>query len=180
MNHTSSEFELLATAANFIREDIEKSKENWNNSPFSWIITLPPGTKGKLGTLLIRQWLILKELSIGKSPDSEADLLINGHRVEVKFSTLWDEGIYKFQQIRDQNYEYIICLGISPQNAHCWVIDKDTLHKKVIGHMGQHTGKSAKDTAWLSVNPETPHEWLAQFGGSLSDAFEIIRKIKPI
>jgi hypothetical protein len=50
-------------------------------------------------------------------------MLINGHRVEIKFSTLWQEGIYNFQQIRDQNYEYAVCLGISPFEAHCETTD---------------------------------------------------------
>ena len=31
---------------------------------------------------------------------------------------------YKFQQLRDQNYEFAICLGISPFSAHCWVLPK--------------------------------------------------------
>jgi len=72
------------------------------------VLTLPSGSKGKLGKRLVYQWCALKGLSIDSSPDSEADMLINGHRVEIKFSTLWKTGIYKFQQIRDQNYEYCV------------------------------------------------------------------------
>ena len=174
----SADFDLLATAANYIRDDIQKKKTEWEDSPFRWVIGLPAGTKGKLGALLIRQWCILKGLTIDRSPDSEADLLVNGHRVEVKFSTLWQEGIYKFQQIRDQNYEVIICLGISPHDAHCWVIDKAKLREKVIGHMGQHTGKGSKETSWLTVDPTSPPDWLTEFGGSLSEAYDILRKLR--
>lgn len=177
MNLSPSDFDLLSTAANYVRHEFDQERVSWEDSPFYWIHSLPSGTKGKLATDLIRQWCALKGLSINKSPDSEADLLINRHRIEVKFSTLWKSGRYRFQQIRDQNYEFLICLGISPQNAHCWVIDKLTLKKYVIGHMGQHTGKTGKETSWLEINPESPHDWLLSFGGSLSEAYEIIKKI---
>ena len=176
MTH-SQDFSLLATAANYIKSDIEKAREEWNDSPFKWVLYLPAASKGKLGAQLVRQWCILKQLSIGKSPDSEADLLVNGQRVEVKFSTLWESGIYKFQQIRDQNYDYIICLGISPHDAHCWVIDKQTLKEKVIGHLGQHTGKTGKDTSWLTIKPSEVPDWLNNFGGSLSEAYEVLKRI---
>ena len=47
----------------------------------------------------------------------------------------WKSGIYKFQQIQDQNYEFGIFLDLSPFQAHCWVINKDILKKYVIGYM---------------------------------------------
>src|ERR1051326_1971031 len=110
----SAEFELLATAANFIKAEFKKEDSPWAGSQFEWALKLPSASKGKLGKRLIYQWCAVKGLSIDSSPDSEADMLINGHRVEIKFSTLWEANIYKFQQIRDQNYEYAVCLGISP------------------------------------------------------------------
>ncbi len=176
---TSPDFDLLATAANYIKGDLEKNYVTWNGSPFEWILKLPSGSKGKLGKHLIYQWCALKGLAVGRSPDSEADMLINGHRVEVKFSTLWKEGTYRFQQIRDQNYEYSVCLGISPFNAHCWVISKTVLKKYVIGHMGQHTGTSGKETAWFSVNPNNPPEWLITYGGTLNRAFIVLKALSP-
>jgi hypothetical protein len=159
-NTTSDEFNLLANSANYIRRSLEKEYSGWEGSPFEWILWLPPGTKGKLGKKLVLQWCALEDLAVDKCPDSEADMLINGHRVEVKFSTLWKNGIYKFQQIRDQNYEYSICLGISPFNVHCWVISKKILKEHVIGHLGQHTGSRGKETAWFPVNPLNPQDFV--------------------
>ena len=40
---------------------------------------------------------------------------------------LWQTGTYKFQQIRNQNYRFVVCLGISPHDAHCWIIPKNVL-----------------------------------------------------
>lgn len=171
------EFDLLATAANYIKPDFEKEATIWINSPFNWARSLPSGSKGKLGKRLVYQWCAIKGLSINNSPDSEADMLINGHRVEIKFSTLWEAGFYKFQQIREQNYEYSILLGVSPFEAHCWVVSKSILRQYVIGHMGQHTGSLGKETAWLTVNPINPPDWLAECGGTLEKAFAVLKSL---
>jgi len=174
---TVSDFDLLATAANYIKADLEDNFGGWKGSPFEWVLRLPPGSKGKLGKHLVYQWCALKGLSVDRCLDSEADMQVNGHRVEIKFSTLWKVGIYKFQQIRDQNYEYSICLGISPYEAHCWVVSKAILIQYVIGHMGQHTGSGGQETAWFPVDPHNPPNWLAPCGGTLEQAFVVLRSL---
>jgi hypothetical protein len=176
---SASDFDLLATAANYIKKDLEKETFVWSQSPFEWVLHIPPGTKGKLGKQLVYQWCALKGLSVDRSPDSQADMLINGHRVEVKFSTLWKDGFYKFQQFRDQDYGHAVCLGISPFEAHCWVISKALLLKYVIGHLGQHTGLGSQETSWLSVYPHNPPDWLAFNGGTLEQAFAVLSSLKP-
>jgi hypothetical protein len=179
MNSKTSDFELLAAAANYIRADFQEQNLVWRDSPFEWILRLPPGSKGKLGKQLVIQWCALKGLAVDRSPDSEADMLINSHRVEVKFSTLWKAGIYTFQQVRDQNYEYSVNLGILPFEAHCWVVSKTILKRYVIGHMGQHTGVTGQETAWFSVQPNTPPTWLAPYGGTLDNAYAILKALSP-
>jgi len=174
---TTPEFNLLASAAKFIKPEFEKNSSPWAASPFEWILALPSASKGKLGKRLVYQWCALKGLSIDSSPDSQADMMINGHRVEIKFSTLWEANIYKFQQIRDQNYEYAVCLGISPFEAHCWVISKKILRRYVIGHMGQHTGSTGQETAWFAVNPESPPSWILPIGGTLEQAYKVLKSL---
>ena len=176
-NAMTPEFELLASAAKFIKSEFEKDVFPWTGSPFEWAIKLPSASKGKLGKRLVYQWCAIKGLSIDSSPDSEADMLINGHRVEIKFSTLWENGIYKFQQIRDQNYEYAVCLGISPFDAHCWVVSKKILKQHVIGHLGQHTGSTGQETAWFAVNPQSPLDWLSPCGGTLEQAYKVLKSL---
>ena len=82
--------------------------------------------------------------------------------------------MYKFQQIRDQNYDYLFALGISPFDAHAWVIPKTVLKEYVIGHMGQHTGADATDTAWLSVKVGAELAWLRELGGTLAAASDVL------
>jgi hypothetical protein len=177
MTNSNPEFELLASAANYIKNEFNKDTSSWHGSPFEWVLRLSSGSKGKLGKRLVYQWCAIKGLSIDNSPDSDADMLVNGHRVEIKFSTLWENGIYKFQQIRDQNYEYAVCLGISPFEAHCWVVSKKILRKNVIGHLGQHTGSGGQETAWFAVNPNSPLDWLSPCGGTLEQAYKVLKSL---
>ena len=179
-NPRDPEFNLLAAAVEVIKPQFVRHTSIWTGSPFEWVVTLPPASKGRLGKQLVRQYFALKDLSIDTSPDPEADMLINGHRIEVKFSMLWENGVYTFQQIRDQNYEYAICLGISPFLAHCWVASKALLKENVIGILGQHTGSSGQDTAWFTFLPSEPPEWLRPFGGSLGQAFTVLKNLRKI
>lgn len=172
-----TDFQLLATAANYIKNDLVNENSDWNKSPFKWVLTIPAGSKGKLGKHLIFQWCALKGLPVDRNTNSEADMQINHHKVEVKFSTLWKSGIYKFQQIRDQDYEFCVFLGISPTEAHCWVVKKSLLIRYVIGHLGQHTGASGTDTAWISIDPNNPPDWIIPCGGNLESAFRVINSL---
>lgn len=171
---------MLASIAGTLKADYvrEESDDPWAGSPFEWIRRLPSRTVGKIGEQLVAGWCAAKGLDVTSSGDSEADRVIAERRVEIKFSTLWASGIYKFQQIRDQDYEYAVCLGISPFDAHCWVIPKTVLRQYVIGHTPQHTGRGGTDTFWLSVQPELPPAWLVPYGGRLREAYEIMLKWK--
>jgi hypothetical protein len=169
---------MLAMIAGTLRGDYVKpeSDDPWVGSPFAWIRTRPSRQVGKIGEQLVAGWCAAKGLDVTSTGDSEADRVIAGRRVEVKFSTLWESGVYKFQQLRDQSYEVAVCLGISPFDAHCWVISKAILRQHVIGHTPQHTGRGGTDTFWISVNALAPPEWLKPCGGHLADAFELMRK----
>jgi hypothetical protein len=183
MQHQIKDPEVLVLASiagtlkrDYVREGLD---DPWTGSPFAWIRTRPSRQVGKIGEQLVAGWCAAKGLDVVSSGDSEADRTIAGRRVEIKFSTLWESGVYTFQQLRDQNYEFAICLGISPFDAHCWVISKDVLRQHVIGHTPQHMGKSGTDTFWLSFDALTPPEWLHSCGGRLADAYEILKKWQP-
>jgi len=172
---TDPEVRDLALYAALLRDEYVKDEPDpWRDSPFGWIKTRPSRQVGAIGERLVAAWCAAKDFDVVKSPDSEADRLIEGHRVEIKFSTLWRGGGYKFQQIRDQNYDCVFALGISPFDAHAWVIPKAVLKRHVIGHMGQHTGAGATDTSWLPVKVGEEPEWLTECGGSLAQAHDLL------
>ena len=127
---------------------------------------------------MVAAWCAGKGFDVLRSPDSEADRIIEGHRIEVKCSTLWANGGYKFQQVRDQDYDYLFCLGISPFDVHAWFIPKSVLQAYVIGHMGQHTGATGTDTAWIGFTVGREYEWMKPFGGSLAAVHALIAELR--
>ncbi len=172
---TDPDVQVLAGLSTALQaEYISEAEDPWLGSPFAWIRTRSSRQRGKIGEQLVAGWCAAKGLDVIRSRNTDADRIINGHRIEVKFSTLWQSGGYKFQQIRDQEYDYLICLGISPFDAHCWILSKAVLYQYVIGHMGQHTGAEGRDTAWLGFQASSPPSWLATAGGTLRSVHEII------
>jgi hypothetical protein len=169
------EVQLLAALATTLEPDYIQDTAAWDGSPFKWIKTsLPSRTVGAVGEALVAGWAAAKGFDVARTGDSEADRIINGHRIEIKFSTLWANGGYKFQQIRDQRYDYCFCLGISPFDANAWLLPKAILHEYVIGSMGQHSGAAGRDTAWLGFKAGEPYEWMGPYGGRLADVALIL------
>ena len=78
---------LLASIAGTLRDDYVKSAEAdpWSDSPFRWIKTRPSRQVGKIGEQLVAGWCAAKGFDVTKSGDSEADRVIAGKRVEIKF-----------------------------------------------------------------------------------------------
>ncbi len=167
----------LAAISAALEVDYRQGGDPWVGSPFAWIKTQQSRRRGKVGEQLVAGYLAAKGFDVARAGDSEADRLINGHRVEIKFSTLWEAGVYKFQQVRDQDYEIMICLGLCPFDAHCWAIPKTVLRQQVIGKMGQHGGAAARDTDWMSFLPDKPFPWLAPYGGRLADAAAALERL---
>lgn len=172
------EFQALSNISLAIQPEYAATEDDpWIGSPFQWILATPSRTRGAIGERLVAGWCAAKGADVLRSTNSDADRVINGHRMEVKFSTLWKTGVYKFQQIRNQDYDHLIALGVSPFRAHCWVLPKSILLEHVIGHMGQHTGASGQDTAWLSFDADHPYPWMKPYGGTLAEAWDVIESL---
>ena len=166
------DFAHLASIAGELRHQYETDDAEWEGSPFQWIRCRPSRQRGAIFERIVSAWCQDKGFSVTRSANSDADLVIEGHRVEVKGSTLWtDQPQYKFQQIRDQQYDFCFCLGVSPFDVHAWYIPKSELMDDQLrqGLRPQHGGQSGSDTRWLSFLAQQPPEWLAAFGGTLSE-----------
>lgn len=176
--HLDVDVEEIVSIAENLRNEYNSNNLDWVESPFAWIKCLPSRTKGKISEQLIEHWCTEQNFDVKPSPDSEADRIISGLRVEIKSSTLWKSGIYKFQQLRDQVYDIIICLGISPYDVHCWVLSKElVLEKWKLGEIkSQHGGSRGQDTAWFSVDPNAPQTWLTPQSGKPADAIKVLRQ----
>jgi hypothetical protein len=176
------EVKLLAALAATLEPDYVRGDDDpWQGSPFAWIQTRPSRQKGAIGEALVAGWAAAKGFDVARTGDSDADRLIHGHRVEIKYSNLWtDNGIYKFQQIRNQRYEFCFCLGISPFDASAWFIPKAELMGELKeGLSPQHGGRTGQDTRWLSFPADAPPAWLSPFGGRLGAVAELIAQAGP-
>jgi hypothetical protein len=162
---------MLAATASYLQKDLQEKSDLWKDSPFEWVLQISPRKKGKLGRQLLSAWLSSKGISVEPTKESGETLVIKGYRIAIKFSTMWEKGFYRFQQIRASGYDYLVCLGISPMEAHCWVFNRDYAIK--------HTTLQHKVEYWMPINPKNPPDWVEVCGGTLEDAYEIIRKLKP-
>ena len=176
VENRDSEFALLSEIAERLRSRYANDIAVWADSPFQWMKPIPSSSQiGKIAEQLVAHWCEAKGFLVARNPDREADLVVNGARVEVKYSSLWTAGVYKFQQIRDQNYDYCFCLGVSPFDVHAWYIPKaELMVDRPPDLRPQHGGQRGQDTRWLSVDVESPPHWLAPFGGTLSDVHKLI------
>jgi hypothetical protein len=175
------EVQLLADIAGKVRADYAKEDLAWEGSPFAWIKTRPSSRQvGTIGERLVAGYLAAKDFDVVRCPDSEADCIVSGHRVEVKFSTLWAAGFYKFQQLRDQRYDVAVCLGVSPFDAHCWAIPKTVILEgrgRLEGLRSRHGGQRGRDTQWLTVQPGRAPRWLGPYGGTLREAMSVLARL---
>ncbi len=144
----------------------------WADSPFAWIMTLPSRTRGAVGEKIVAAWLVANGCTVARSAHSGCDRIVNGINLEIKFSTLWEGGQYVFQQLRDQDYVSVFCLGMSPHHVHAWLIPKEIAWEHAAP---QHGGKEGKDTKWLSFPAASPPAWLAPYGGSLARVLDIVK-----
>lgn len=166
----------LADLAAGMKDEYPLRADAWAGSPFQWMICLAPGSKGKIGKDLVAAVLRENMFDVSKARSSQADLCVNGKEVEIKFSMLWQGGIYKFQQLRNQAYEFAVCLGISPFDAHCWIVTKMDITRN---WKGQHGGKDAKDTSEWNFAPTNAPEWFKPRSGRLPDAIEVVKTLAP-
>jgi len=172
---------ILAGLSRTLRPAYKDKDLNWVGSPFSWVKARPSSSqRGKIGAQLVEGWCEAKGLNVAGPVNRGHDRIIEGMRTEIKFSTAWDNGGYKFQQFRDQDYDIAICLGVSPFDAHCWTFTKQELFTwirlKLIKQ--QHGGERGTDTWWFTVQPpDNVPSWLVGHGGRLSEAFAALKKL---
>ena len=175
------EVQMLVNLSATLHADYAAADLEWEGSPFAWIKRRPSRQRGAIGERLVAGWCAAKGLDVTRAPDSQCDRMIAGLRTEIKFSTLWKQGNYVFQQFRDQNYQIAICLGVSPFDAHCWVIPKAQVMKHIFPEAGrraaQHGGANGRDTGWVHIDPASRPKWMSKWGGELADAFRVLKRL---
>ena len=137
--------------------------------------------KGAAAEKIIDLFFSNQGYSVSRSKDSNYDRLIQDKKIEIKFSTEWDNDLgYVFQQIRNQDYDYIVCLGVMPSDAHLWVIPKDkyiTEWENGINVKSQHGGATSSETSWFRVIMGKSDDWLKHYGGTIEEGLDVFEKL---
>lgn len=149
------------------------AREAWIGSPFEKLVQLSSKAKGALGEDVVEGLMNNFGFQVDKPESSEHDRIINGHKVEIKMSTLWEEGKLQFSQIRDQDYEFIIFLGIEPHNTSLWILPKAVA---VELSTPQHGGATANETRWYGFQADEVPAVLSQYGGDPNRARDVALK----
>jgi hypothetical protein len=121
--------------------------------------------------LIVESWLDGLGFEVRPPSNSGHDRTVSQVKVEIKFSTLWAGGEYVFQQLRDQDYEFVVLLGVSPSTAHAWAVPKAEAFARAVP---QHGGAAGRDTKWLRIRADAPPSWMAPFGGDLEAAVPVL------
>ena len=163
----------------FIESDEEKRRD-WINSDFSLVKDiLNPRIRGEAMIALALKFIRKSEYPM--DPDSKHNSTqtakINKKLIQIKTSSLWRGGFYKFQQIRrTDKFDLLFCFGISPGNVHCWIIERYLIINDIgfwedfEGLENQHANEET--TRWLKVNPKNVADSLKPWGGELDVALE--------
>ena len=179
MSHNKQQFDRLVEIADNLKEQTilktAQRVENWRNSPFEWLAArwVPPGTKGLVGRNLVRGLCNDDpELCVERYRKGDrTKIRVSGCLISVKFSLLGEDNNYLFQNIKDSGYNFLFCLGVSPSNAHAWVLPIERIKEAKDQH-----GRADK---WInSVDPQNPPKILCDCdqNGDITRVCEIFRK----
>ncbi|MGP5165653.1 hypothetical protein [Arthrobacter rhombi] len=155
--------------------------EIWADSPYKWVIEKSSGTKGAIARRLVKQWATLSGRILESHAVNNQRFLRSENTIyQVKSSTMWNTGKYRFQQFRKGPYDHAILIGIAPHDMHIWVVPKIVIDTHIVGSHGQHTGAGAAETDWYEVDPETVPNWLEEWGGTPRAARRILSQISEV
>lgn len=166
----STLYDKMVEVSTLLEGNFQVDDSAWDGSPFAWIRQHNPKTVGAIGEQMISGWFESNGSVVLPRASSSHDRIVDGKKIEMKFSTMWTNGCYRFSQIRDQDYDALACMGVSPHAMHCWVLPKsvvvEAISKKWI--LPQHGGASATETAWFGIDPIQPPDWIAPYGGRVN------------
>ena len=161
---------VVATTNDFLNDFPQDSA--WKDSPFAWIRSLPPASKGVVGRAIASSLLQANGLTVYAR---RTQLRVNAQGILVRVALMWKEGILKFQNVREPNFDHVLCIGLCPNEALAWLIPKDevwqngTVRTDRAGITAQHKGADA----WLSITLNNIQPWLKQYGGTLDEMLKV-------
>ena len=153
---------------NFSSKSMEKIGPG---TDLSFVRSLSSSSFGAHGRRELLIFLSKHGFQVGKKAgEGHYHAMINDKKVVIKISTIWKGGkSYVFQQIKDGDWDYLLCFGISSTEDNLWIMSREDIYTIP----GQHTGMGAKETKWIHISPEEiKPDYLK--GGTLGEGLEAI------
>jgi hypothetical protein len=124
-----------------ILKRIAKTKtvpNKWDGSAFGFIKQMSSSTKGNIGEEFICELCMKFDDKVKRNPKARDsfDILILGKKVEVKVATEDTSNCFQFNGIRyHRKYDYVLALGIAPENIYFNVYEKGALATGIAGNL---------------------------------------------
>lgn len=148
--------------------------KEWDDSSFNWLRGLPPASKGAIGRDIGSGLLF----AYGFTPGSyKYELRVNGQGVLSRVATKWAGSTVKFQNIRNIDFDHVLCIALYPKKAYAWLVPKseiwldNAVRKDRPGIKPQHKGADA----WVTVDPANVPAWLKPYGGTIDEMIKIAK-----
>lgn len=180
-NSSTREYGEIVSIAQTLRYEWRSEHSQWTGSPFEWIRLCSGRGQMAIGEKIVSSWLALHDFNVERSTDPEIDRVVEGKRVVIRFSTQWKDGSYLFQQIRDGEYDFAVLFGISPDDAHCWIVPRTDIRRlwRLDHILSQQTSLSNTTSVRLRPNTDATMEDIAlsKYGNGLHDALLSISRL---
>ena len=146
----------------FLKKKNSKHISPYSGTVFEPICQLAPRSKGAFFESILVDFLRSKGATIKKSGCFDYTILVNGQRIVVKSSMLWEDGTFKWQQIKlDREFDAVMFLAVYPERIDVYHASRDTCktHLDIKTDKGwihnQHGGRKVRSgTFVLNGNPE--------------------------
>jgi hypothetical protein len=170
-----SNFDELQNIANGLLGKYPEDQA-WNGSSFNWMRRLPPGSKHVVGRSMLAVLLNQNGMT---ATFHKSQIRVNGNGISVKVALMWQDGIIKFQNIRDTNFDHLFCFALYPQKAFGWLIPKNELWVGAKVNKAHHpsvTSQHRGADCWVHIDPADPKPWLKAYGGTIDQAMAVAKK----
>jgi hypothetical protein len=109
----------------------------WQGSPLIGYRQLGNTNRGEIGEEFARRYLKEAGIKVGNGGrTSLTDMQINGYAFEVKTASLGANGTFQFNHVRlDRKYDYLLCLGICPEEIVFDMWRKGDVAEGIAGHL---------------------------------------------
>ena len=135
----------------------------WLTSPFLWLRMLGPSPTGAAGESIVKHWLSSKGfVPVDKRLNSGHDCVVQGLKIEIKVGTQWKgSGDFGWFQIRDQDYDVLLLVGIEPFAVSIYAPPKELAWEHAEQQQGGNQGPGCRKIQWRGA--EVP-EWIKPYG----------------